>query len=387
LDEARDAFAQELNVPSRPRDQAGRFVATPSKPEAIFQPRPVEGGDDGDTSDAGPDPRFVEQERRIADGRVDERDEGRRQSARADAAQHHDAAPDGQRAGGQDDEPPERIGAEADAAGQDDEGADKRTDAEGNPIEDAGPRYKVQVDGQEVEVSLGDALKTYAREETFNRRVAQMVEVAKSIDQRGQEAVRERDAYINMCRQQEQEFAALIPQEPKNWDELYRQNPQQAHELEKNYRVVYGTLNTIRSRRQAAEQQAANDTVRRTAEYARSEFDRFCSKNKLATQADVDKALGYMRRTAAAHGFSEDEIGTTYDERMLSVLHKAAKYDNIIAQRPVAVQPDKGNPLSPGSAPRVGDARGRQMNDAQKRLAASGRIDDAAAVMAQLIRR
>ena len=68
MDEAREAFAQELPQAERPRDQSGKFVAT-TKPEAIFQPREVEGDEHGDTADGGPDPRLLEHEQRIADGR------------------------------------------------------------------------------------------------------------------------------------------------------------------------------------------------------------------------------------------------------------------------------------------------------------------------------
>ena len=89
LDDARDAFANEIAPASQPRDQAGRFVATSSKPEPIFQPRPMEGG--GDESDAG-DPRD-DQERRIADGRSEQGDDGARSTrAKPDAAQRSDAA-------------------------------------------------------------------------------------------------------------------------------------------------------------------------------------------------------------------------------------------------------------------------------------------------------
>jgi hypothetical protein len=387
LDEAREAFAQEIPQASRPRDQGGRFVSTRA-PEPIFQPRPIEGDPlTGDNSDAGADPRFLEQERRIADGRSEEGDEDReRSSAKNNAARSRRAAADQGDDDAAADEPPERIGKEADDADQNAEGKDKGPDAEGEPGEDAGPRYKIQVDGEEREVSLAEALKGYAREETFNHRMRQMVEVAKNVDERGAQAQAVRDAYINLCQRQEQEFAALIPPEP-NWEQLYRDNPGAAHQLESNYKAVYGTLNAIRQRRAAAEQEAFQANAQRAAAYSRAEFDRFRAKNKLHDQANVDKAISYMRRTALAHGFSEDEISTTYDERMLSILHKAAKYDNIIAQRPVPVQPERDGALKPGSAPRIGNGAARSMNDAQKKLAATGRVDDAAAVMAQFLRR
>ena len=213
----------------------------------------------------------------------------------------------------------------------------------------------------------------------------QMVEVAKTIDQRGSEAQAAREAYIQLCQNQEQEFQALIPKEP-DWDALYKQDPAAAHQLEQNYRHVYGTLNQIRQRRTQAQQEAYQAHAQQTASYARAEFDRFRARNKLANQTEVDHAIQGMRRTAMSHGFSEDEIGTTYDERMLSILHKAAKYDRMMANKPFPVQPERQGALQPGSAPRIGNGAARSMNDAQKKLASTGRVDDAAAVMAQFLR-
>ena len=377
LDEARDAFAQEIPQASRQRDQAGRFVST-AKPEPIFQPRDIEGDDKGDTSDGGADPRFLEQERRVADGRSEEGDAVQKPAKRASAPanDNDDAAQD---------QPPERIGEEADDADPDGEKPDKGAGADGEQGEDASPRYKIEVDGEEREVSLNEALKGYQREETFNSRMRQMVEVAKTIDQRGAEAAQAREAYIQLCQHQEQEFAALIPKEP-DWDQLYKQDPAAAHQLEQNYKAVYSTLNQIRQRREHAQREAYQAHAQQTASYARAEFDKFRQKNKLANQTEVDHAIQGMRRTLLAHGFSEDEIGTTYDERMLSVALKAAKYDRMVANKPFPVQPERQGALQPGSAPRIGNGAARSMNDAQKKLAATGRVDDAAAVMAQFLR-
>jgi hypothetical protein len=375
LDEAREAFAQELPGDTRQRDQSGRFVSTRA-PEAIFQPREVEGDPlTGDTSDGGADERLLEHERRVADGRSEEGEAAdvQRPARRAAANDNAQSANDNQ------------SPARADNAGQDLQGSDQGAGSDGGEDEDTSPRYKIQVDGAEVEVSLNEALRGYQREETFNQRMRQMVEVAKAIDQRGAEAQQARDGFIQLCQRQEQEFAALIPKEP-DWEALYKTDPAGAHALELNYKHVYGTLNAIRQRRAAAQAQALAENAQRTAAYARAEFDKFVAKNKLANQTEVDKAINAMRRTAANHGFSEDEISTTYDERMLSVLHKAAKYDNMVANKPFPVQPERQGALQPGSAPRIGNGAARSMNDAQKRLAATGRVDDAAIVMAQFLR-
>jgi hypothetical protein len=365
IDEAREAFAQELPQAERPRDQAGKFVSTSSKPEPIFQQREVEGDEFGDTSDGGPDPRLLEHEQRVADGRGEDEPPPKPKKSANDNSQTAN-----------DNEPKPKPEGE-----EDDPDKPKPEDEE-----DTSPRYKIEIDGAEVEVSLNEALRGYQREETFNHRMSQMVEVAKTIDQRGAEAQQARDAYIQLCNRQEQEFQALIPKEP-DWDALYKTDPAGARQLELNYRHIYGTLNTIRQRRDQAQQHAYQEGAQRSAQYARAEFDKFCSKNKLSDQASVDKAIGYMRRTAKEAGFSDDEITSTYDERMLTVLNKAAKYDNMMRNKPLPVQPERQGSLQPGSAPRIGNGAARGMNDAMKRLQATGRVDDAAGVFAQMLRR
>ena len=117
LDEAREAFAQEIPQATRQRDQGGRFVST-NKPEPIFQPRDIEGDEKGDTSDGGADERLLEQERRVADGRSEEGDAVPKPAKRPPAPANDNDDP-------AHDEPPERIGEEADDADPDGEKPDK----------------------------------------------------------------------------------------------------------------------------------------------------------------------------------------------------------------------------------------------------------------------
>ena len=104
-------------------------------------------------------------------------------------------------------------------------------------------------------------------------------------------------------------------------------------------------------------------------------------------EADLKKELNSMRRCALDAGFSEYEISTVYDKRMLTVLRKASKYDRIMAAKPVPVQPDRGRALEPGAASSVGSvSRRRNIDDVMRRQAASGSLDDTALVMERLLR-
>ncbi len=83
VDGAADAFRTAIAPGSQPRDTGGRFASTPSRPETMFNPRPIEGDPlTGDTRDGGEDARLAAAERRIADGRAEEGDENVRSRTR-----------------------------------------------------------------------------------------------------------------------------------------------------------------------------------------------------------------------------------------------------------------------------------------------------------------
>ena len=99
----------------------------------------------------------------------------------------------------------------------------------------------------------------------------------------------------------------------------------------------------------------------------------------------MKKYVQSMRRTAEAVGFNEYEVATVYDPRMLTILLKASKYDRMQAAKPRAVIPGKGKTLTPGAATPLGNVRKNGLDEAQRRLASSGKLIDAADVFRRML--
>ena len=160
IDKAAEAFTTEIAPKSQPRDIAGKFVQTIGKPQSLFEEREVEGA-----GDAGDDAGRRSREREVARG------PNKRQT---DVDDVHGSA----------DEGPERIAAGDDGAEDgeldDDElaaaGAKEVSERREAPDED--DKYEVIVDGQPTEVSLGEALNGYVRQETFHRRMTELSQSA-----------------------------------------------------------------------------------------------------------------------------------------------------------------------------------------------------------------
>jgi hypothetical protein len=399
LQEAVQAFHTEINPEARPRDDSGRFAAA-ARPETMFAPRPVEGDPlTGDTSDGGDDPRFAATERRVADGRAEEGDEQSLQNR----ARPRDAAGDGrhERTGAQ----PERVGGEGEldpnaqkpdggraaegegdgegASEQDADGQEWQVSVNGKPVE----KLEVIVDGKPHEVTLQEALKGYVDGETYSRRVAQVGEAVKVIQQTYATASQARDQYIQQLQNHEEDYAALLPKEP-DWDAFYAQDPRTARETQKNFQAAMGKLYDLRQRRVQAIQEREQENARRTAEYANNGFEQFKAKRGgFADNVAMNNTLTKMRRTAIEqYGFTEREVSEVYDPRMLEVLFDASEHRSMKANAPRPIMPDKGRTLAPGSARPIGSAARRGIDDAQRQLAKTGKLDDATAVFMRLIK-
>ncbi len=405
LDTAASAFQRAINpaqtanesapgnpAPAPRRDESGRFAQVAERPEPFLNIRMVEGDPEtGDTSDAGDDPRLRQRERDIADGRFDERQnvraerqsrqeapeaegESRERSLAESGEERGRTAPDDGHARA-DDEP---EGEDAEAAG----------DEAGEDDVDEDAQFEITVDGTPQTVSLGELRDGYIRTATFHSRLNKANEIRAQVDQENTRVGQMRDLYINGLSMLDQDLQAMAPQEP-NWDEEYAKEPAAARRRQKEFEIYYSKLNQIRSNRAWAVQNAREEHDRASAKYAVEQFTQFVGEHQklIKDEPTLQRVIGGMRKTALNEGFNEVEVAGVYDKRMLNVLLKAWLYDQGMAVRPQAVLPGQGKSLVPGSArPQLGSAGRRNIDEAQRQLARTGRLEDATTYFQRLLR-
>ena len=406
LDSAAAAFQQAIDPAQtqnegapRARDTGGRFAQVAEKPEPFLPIRMLEGDPDtGDTSDAGDDPRLAAREREIADGRFDERahrEAAERQPRRAPAQTEGDG---GERRGA--DAPlSDDAGADDGHAGAETEQADGETQAAGDDDREASDRdadevdeeaqYEITVDGAPQTVSLGELRDGYIRTATFHSRLNKVNEHKQAVDQEHARVSQLRDIYVNGLAALDEDIRALTPQEP-DWDAEYARDALSARRKQKQYQEVYTKLNQVRANRAWALQNAREEHDRGSAKYAVEQFTQFVQDHSkvIKDEPSLQRVIGGMRKTALAEGFTEPEVAGVYDKRMLNVLFKAWMYDQGLTVRaqPQAVLPGKGKSLVPGSATPIGNAGRRNIDEAQRQLARTGRMEDATAYFQRLLR-
>jgi hypothetical protein len=388
LDQAADAFHSAINpraAEAQPRDPGGRFAA---KPEPMFEPRPIEGDPvTGDTRDGGEDARLAAAERRVADGRAEEGDEQSLQNR----AKPRNAANDNRHVANDNAAKPQRSG-EQELEDQHPQGTDLEPaaeaaggDAEGDAVEDPGPKYEVTVDGQTMEVSLAEALRGYIKHATYNSRMSRLDQARQAVEAEWANVGQARNYYTQKLQFLEGVLTELTPQ-PPNWDQEFAVNPQAAHQKLKAYQEIYGKIAWVQEQQQRSAQEAQADYDRNSRQYAIEQFSQFVAEARIRDEKALGSEMGRMRAYAKTRGFSEPEIATVYDKRMLAVLRDAARYHESAVTTPKAVPPGQGRALIPGSATPIGNAGRRHIDDAQRKLAQSGRLDDAAALFERLIR-
>jgi hypothetical protein len=406
-DEAVAAFSNEVAPRSAPVDRRGKPVNETAKPEPMFTPRPIEGDPlTGDVRDGGDNPRLRALEREVADGRVQEGDDsqdaprsrrsptedGRSSSERrrANETERDDAAADSRHPGAEDE--PESIWAIA-AEGDDLPGPDERalTEGDGRSAErdgeqDApGEKFEVTADGETFHVTVEEALRGYSREKTFHKRLAQLNQFSQELQQ-NQGYLQQSWGQWQKARQDyEEDVANMLPQEP-NWEHEFQTNPANAYAMQKVFQTIYTKLAASRQARAEREAQAQVERDRQVQKYAVDGFSKFVMDNKIPDEPTLKKNLNSMRRTAAAAGFSEYEVATVYDPRMLTVLLKASRYDRMMAARPRAVIAGKGRTLLPGAAtPLGGNGPRKGLDEALRRQASSGSLDATAEVFRRML--
>ena len=377
-----------------PRDTGGRFAAVAERPEPMFEMRMVEGDPEtGDTSDGGDDSRLREREREIADGRFDERQNLRaeRQPRQAPAETERQS---GERRLAEPGEERDDAAADDGHSGTDDEPQEPTAEAAGDEAGevDEDQEYEITVDGETHHVSLGEMRDGYIRTATFHSRLNKVNESRAAVDLESQRVVQLRDLYINGLAALDQDINALAPAEP-DWDKEFELNPQAAHRKQKEYRAYYQKLAQIRNQRAWAQQNAREEHDRASAQYAVEQFTQFVDDHRrvIKDEPSLQRVIGGMRKTALAEGFNEAEVAGVYDKRMLNVLFKAWMFDQGMAVRPQAVQAALPNgqsrALVPGSArPLQGSAGRRNIDEAQRQLARTGRMEDATNLFQRLLR-
>ena len=197
--------------------------------------------------------------------------------------------------------------------------------------------YTVKVDGEEIEVSLDEALQGYQRQQAFTKRSQEAAEMRKAAEKEAAEAKQARDYYAQQLDVLAQQIQQTIPQEP-DWVSLAKEvTAEEYNAIRAEYDNRQANLAKVEQERQALSQQQTVEQQKMLEEHLRAQ--RSDMLNRIPKWKDDDvrnkerlEVVEYARNI----GFSEQEVAQATDARAGELLYKAMQWDNLQRKKPTA---------------------------------------------------
>ena len=279
----------------------------------------------------------------------------------------------------------EELSADADAA-------DNETDAEQSELdedteEQEQPQvFSVKVDGKEVEVTLDELQKGYSRTQDYTRKTQQIAEVRKQTEVELQAVRAEREQYAQLLSALESQVQQ-VAQPNIDWDRLYQEDPIEwvrQREVMRDNQEKAAAIQSEQQRLSQLSQQEQAQFMQQRLQHEQEALLAAIPDWKDAKKAQAEKAL--LVEFGQKIGFTPDELKNVVDHRAVLMLRKAALYDQMMSKRG-NIKPVVNNgprPAKPGAAGRVSNTT--EAVRAQQRVAKTGRVDDAANAIFQLLK-
>lgn len=272
----------------------------------------------------------------------------------------------------------EAAGAEEEEAPANDEEADEAAD----PLDQL---VTVKIDGKEEQIPLREAINGYQRQADYSRKTAAVAEERKQVESMAQQIQTERAQYAQLLTALQQQLAETVQKEP-DWEKLYAEDPleyvrQKDLHNEAKQRLQAAAAEQQRVTALMQEQQAQQ--LKQIVQSGREKLVEAIPAWKDQNRWEQDRVK--LRAYAQKLGYGEDEVSQVYDPRAVIALHKAMRYDEIMAKRP-APNPQNGpRPMRAGTPQTAPARRTSEITRQKQRLAATGNVKDAAKLFESLI--
>ena len=268
----------------------------------------------------------------------------------------------------------------------DDETSEEQSGEEEETEEGEQPQtFTVKVDGKEVSVTLDELQKGYSRTQDYTRKTQQIAEVRKQVEQETYAVRAEREQYAQLLGALQAQLQSSEPQ--IDLERLYHEDPIEWVRQKEVMRERQEKLGAIQSEQQRLSQVAQYEQQRAMEAQLASQQEALLAALpdwKDPKKAKAEKAL--VIESAKAAGFTDEDLKSVYDHRLVLLLRKAALFDQMVSKRQ-GIKPVVNNgprPAKPGAAGRVSTTT--ESTRAKQRLAKTGRIDDAASAIELLLK-
>lgn len=250
---------------------------------------------------------------------------------------------------------------------------------------------KVKVDGQEVEVTLAELRNGYSRTADYTRKATALAEQRKAFEAEAEAIRAERAQYAQMLPILQQQIQQQNAAEP-DWDNLYDEDPIEAARLERHWRRTKEEQTQRLVAIQAEQQRLAEEEAKQRTQHMQAVVEAERSRlpeviPEWKDQATMMKEAQELREWATSNGLTEQDINSLTQAAHIALVRKAMLYDKGVRNVEKAKQPvkQKARVVRPGSSNASAKPGSVDLKRASKRLAQTGSVKDAAALLDKLI--
>jgi len=274
---------------------------------------------------------------------------------------------------------------------QDDESSDETTEEQSEDSDEADEEeqpqvFTVKVDGKEVEVTLDELQQGYSRTQDYTRKTQQIAETRKAVEAEAAAIRAEREQYAQLLGALKQQLETA-DEKPVDWERLYAEDPIEwvrQRELARDKQEKMAAIQSEQQRLSQLTQQQQAEQMKTILAKEQEQLIKALPEWKDSKKAKAEKAL--LMEFGQKIGYSEEELKNVFDHRAVVTLRKAALYDQMMSKRK-DIKPVVNNgprPVKPTAAGRVSNST--ESTRAKQRLAKTGRVDDAAYAIEQLLK-
>ena len=253
-------------------------------------------------------------------------------------------------------------------------------------------KFTLKRDDGDVEVSEEEALELARKGYDYTQKTQAVAEERRTLEVRAQAL----QAHEQQLQVQAQFQAALVKEYGKleslteqinqyaqvDWNAAYDTDPVQASKAFAQFQQLQAkrqeAIGEIQGKQSQLQQQVQWQAQQRLQEGAQQ-------LQKLIPDWSNEKA-GQVREAGKSYGFSDQELSTVADPRMVQVLHDAMQFRALQKAKSEATQKvaDKPPVVKPGGKPAASTAKAKnqQARDAFRK---SGRMQDAAAILERML--
>jgi hypothetical protein len=243
----------------------------------------------------------------------------------------------------------------------------------------------VVIDGKAEQVTVEEAAKGYQRSKVFSQKTEMLARERNELHQVRSEVIAERQQYAQLLTALQQQLSEVAPQEP-DWNRLYAEDPLEYvrqkdvwRERQEQQQATMAELQRVQYLQM--QEQAAN--LQKAVQQGRQKLAEWIPAWQDQKRWDEDRKA--LREYGRDNGFSDEELSQAYDPRAVRLMWKALQYDRIMSKRPKPAEQASPKPAKPGVPVSTVQRRTSEVTKAKQRLAATGRVRDAAAVFETLI--